>query len=223
MDFAQQQRKPGKHLLGIGFVVLLHLLVVYGLVNGLARKVVEVIQKPLETKLIDEPPPPPPEEKPLPPPPPDTPLPPPPPSYVPPPEVAVEPPPQPQTNAPTVVSHEAPPEGPPAPPAPAAPPAPPVPAAPPSARAIFSNYDDVKEGLGDKFAVVADKEGIQSAEVTLLVTVGPNCEIGSPTVKSSSNSAVASLARGAVRRFKCSTPPGREVQVLVPFSFKLQD
>ncbi|MGQ5523188.1 hypothetical protein ACUHMQ_07985 [Chitinimonas sp. PSY-7] len=209
-----------KHLLGIGFVVLLHLLVVYGLVNGLARKVVEVIQKPLETKLIDEPPPPPPEEKPLPPPPPEVKLPPPPPAYVPPPEVVVQAPAT-AVNAPTAVSHEAPPDTPPPPPAPPVPT--PAVAAPVSARAVFSNYAEVAEGLSDKFSVVADKEQIQTAEVTLLMTVGAACEIGTVSIKSSTNSAVAALARNAVRRFKCSTPPGHEVQVLVPFSFKLQD
>jgi hypothetical protein len=88
---------------------------------------------------------------------------------------------------------------------------------------VFSNYAEVTEGLSDKFSVVADKEQIQTAEVTLLMTVGAACEIGAVSVKSSTNSAVAALARTAVRRFKCSTPPGREVQVLVPFAFKLQD
>ncbi|QNM94946.1 hypothetical protein [Chitinimonas koreensis] len=59
MDFAQQQRKPGKHLVGIGFVVLLHVGIVYALINGLAKEGIKLIQKELEVKLIDEPPPPP--------------------------------------------------------------------------------------------------------------------------------------------------------------------
>ena len=53
MDFAQQQRNPAKHLAGLTFVVLLHVAVIYALVNGLARKVVEVIKQPLETKIIE--------------------------------------------------------------------------------------------------------------------------------------------------------------------------
>ncbi|AMO99274.1 tonB family C-terminal domain protein [Collimonas arenae] len=59
----------------------------------MARKVVEVIQQPVETKIIEEikPPPPPPPDKPVPPPP-KTVAPPPP--FVPPPEVKVTPPPQ---------------------------------------------------------------------------------------------------------------------------------
>lgn len=105
MDFAQQQRRPTKHLVAIGIVVLLHVVLGYALVNGLAWRVVEVIKGPIETKIIEEqkPPPPPPEN--LPPPPKFQP---PPPSFVPPPEVVVNPPPTPQpaitaTNTPPPV------------------------------------------------------------------------------------------------------------------------
>ncbi len=66
MDYASQQRNPGKHLPGIGFVVLLHVVLVWALVNGLARKVVEVVKGPLETKIIQEIKPPPPEAPPPP-------------------------------------------------------------------------------------------------------------------------------------------------------------
>ena len=123
MDFAEQQRNPGKHVVGIGVVLLLHLLLGWGLVNGLAQRLVEVIKSPLETKIIEEvkPPPPPPPDN-LPPPPKFAP---PPPSFVPPPEVNVNPPPM---AAPTITTTQVAP--PPAPvhvaPAPAvvAPPAP---------------------------------------------------------------------------------------------------
>ena len=67
MDFAQQQRNPTRHLIGITFVVLLHVLVIYALVTGFARKAVEVIKKPLTATIIEEvklpPPPPPPPPK----------------------------------------------------------------------------------------------------------------------------------------------------------------
>jgi periplasmic protein TonB len=69
MDFARQQRDPARHLVGIFFVVLLHALVIYALVTGLARKAVEVIKKPLTATIIEEikapppPPPPPPPKK----------------------------------------------------------------------------------------------------------------------------------------------------------------
>ena len=52
MDFAQQQRNPAKHLAGLTFVIILHLAVGYALVTGLARKVVEIIKQPIETKKI---------------------------------------------------------------------------------------------------------------------------------------------------------------------------
>jgi protein TonB len=59
----------------------------YALVNGLARKIVEVVTQPLETKIIEEIKPLP-QEKPPPPPPPRLAAPPPP--YIPPPEVQVQ-------------------------------------------------------------------------------------------------------------------------------------
>src|SRR5450755_1772236 len=67
MDFARQQRDPTRHLIGITFVVLVHAIVIYALVTGLARKAIEVIKKPLTATIIEEikapPPPPPPPKK----------------------------------------------------------------------------------------------------------------------------------------------------------------
>ena len=143
MDFAEQQRNPGKHVVGIGVVLVLHLLLGWGLLNGLAQRMIEVIKAPIETKIIEEtkPPPPPPPEN-LPPPPKFAP---PPPSFVPPPEVNVNPPP---TPAPTITTTTvAPPPAPftpapvvVAPVAPAPTPPPPPPAAPRvAARPVISN------------------------------------------------------------------------------------
>jgi protein TonB len=99
MDFASQQRNPGRHMVGMGLVLGFHLLLGWALVSGLAQRMVEVIRNPIETKIIEEtkPPPPPPPEN-LPPPPKFAP---PPPSFVPPPEVIVNPPP---TPAPTITT-----------------------------------------------------------------------------------------------------------------------
>ncbi len=137
MDYAEQQRRPTKHLIGLGIVAALHVLLGWALVNGLARKMVEVIKGPIETKIIEEikPPPPPPEN--LPPPPK---LPPPPPSFVPPPEVQIaNPPPLPSITVtrvappptPVTIAPAPPPVAAPAPPAPVAPPAPKQQAVPP--------------------------------------------------------------------------------------------
>jgi protein TonB len=129
MDFARQQRDPTRHIIGIGFVILIHVLVVYALVTGLARRAVEVIKKPLTATIVEEikapPPPPPPPKKieiPKVPPPPQQP-------YIPPPDIPVPtitsepviaavtptPPPEPVVIAPPVVA----PPPPPAPPKPA--------------------------------------------------------------------------------------------------------
>ena len=67
-------------------VVLFHAVLGYALVNGLARKIVEVVTQPLETKIIEEIKPPP-EQNP-PPPPPKLAAPPPP--YIPPPEIQIQ-------------------------------------------------------------------------------------------------------------------------------------
>ena len=68
MDYARQQRDPGRHAIGIAFVVIVHALVIYALMTGLARHAIEVIKKPLNATIIEElklpPPPPPPPPKP---------------------------------------------------------------------------------------------------------------------------------------------------------------
>lgn len=93
MDFSETERNPTKKIAGIAFVILLHVLIVYALLTGLARKVVEVIKQPIETKIIEEVKPPPPKDLPPPPPPPKMVAPPPP--FIPPPEVQIQqPPPQ---------------------------------------------------------------------------------------------------------------------------------
>ena len=129
MDFARQQRDPARHLIGITFVVLVHVIVIYALVTGLARKAVEVIKKPLTATIIEEiktpppPPPPPPPRKIVEPPKMQQ-------TYVPPPDVPVPT----QTTEPVItsVTPTPPPEpvviAPPAPPVVEAPPAPPKPA-----------------------------------------------------------------------------------------------
>ena len=129
MDFARQQRDPARHLIGITFVILVHVIVIYALVTGLARKAVEVIKKPLTATIIEEiktpppPPPPPPPRKIVEPPKMQQ-------TYVPPPDVPVPT----QTTEPVItsVTPTPPPEpvviAPPAPPVVEAPPAPPKPA-----------------------------------------------------------------------------------------------
>ncbi|KAF3996447.1 energy transducer TonB [Glaciimonas immobilis] len=87
MDFQQGDTEPARNFTGIAFVVLLHALLIYALVTGLARKIVAVIQQPVETRIIEEFKPPPPPDKLVPPPPK---LIAPPPPFIPPPEVKVQ-------------------------------------------------------------------------------------------------------------------------------------
>jgi len=95
MSYAEP-KDSGRHVTGLMIVLLLHAVVIYALVTGLARKVVEVVRNPLETKIVEEVKPPP--EKPPPPPPPRLAAPPPP--YIPPPEVQVQVP----VTAPTITA-----------------------------------------------------------------------------------------------------------------------
>jgi len=92
------QKDSSRRLAGLVVVVALHAALIYALVHGLARQIVEVIRQPLETKIIEEVKAPPPD-KPPPPPPPKLAIPPPP--YIPPPEVQVQ---VPTVSAPTITA-----------------------------------------------------------------------------------------------------------------------
>lgn len=68
MDYARQQRDPTRHMIGISFVVLVHALVIWALISGLGKSVIQIIKKPLNATIIEEvklppPPPPPPPPK----------------------------------------------------------------------------------------------------------------------------------------------------------------
>ena len=109
MDYARREFNPGRHLPSILAVVLLHIVLGWALINGLARKIVEVIKAPIETKIIEEIKKPPPD---VPPPPPPK-LAAPPPPFIPPPEINIQAPPPPPTQTITTVSTAPPPPGPP--------------------------------------------------------------------------------------------------------------
>ena len=99
MAYSEPQA-PVTRIVGIAFVVLLHALLIYALVTGLAYRAIQVVRAPIETKIIEEAKPPP---EALPPPPPQ--LAPPPAAFVPPPEVHIEtPPPPPKSTAIRVVT-----------------------------------------------------------------------------------------------------------------------
>ena len=208
MDYAQRQRQPGKHVTGITVVVVLHIVLGYALVSGLARKVVDVIKQPLETKIIEE------VKKP---PPPDTPPPPPPkmvqvmPTFVPPPEVQVQ---APVVQAPIVsVTNVAPPVY--------APPAPPAPAntGPVNAAVACSNIREVKSEI--KYPPQAAKDGLQGT-VSLTFKISPTGEVKDVEVKSSTNRIFNSASVSAARKLKCAGQ-GRVVPVTWDVGFTLAD
>ena len=84
MDYAR--RGVERNMPGMAAVLVVHLLVGYAVVTGLARKVIDVVKAPLEAKMIEETRKPPPE---LPPPPPPK-LAAPPPPFIPPPEINIQ-------------------------------------------------------------------------------------------------------------------------------------
>lgn len=218
MNYAQQQRNPGRHLVGIGGVVLLHVLILYALVTGLARKVVEVVKGPIEVKVIEEvikKEPPPPEVIP---PPPKMQAPPPP--FVPPPEVNIAPPPAPPPTI-TAVTPEAPPapQAPViAPPAPVAPPAPPPPAVQ-SAQVVCRNYVEVMQSSirYPREALLDGREG----EVVIEFTVTAGGQIRDAVIKSSTHRIFNRPALTAVTNLTCQGQ-GRDIRVQAPVTFKIR-
>jgi len=112
-SYAARQRSPRKHLIGIGGVVLLHLLLLWAISSGLARQVVRLTENTVEAVLLTEAAPPTPT---LPSPPPKTP---------PPAQAPTPPTPAPTSTAPAITLPVAPPMAAAAPtPSPAAPAAP---------------------------------------------------------------------------------------------------
>jgi periplasmic protein TonB len=210
-DYASQQRKPGKHMVGIGIVLFMHLLLGWALVTGLARKVVEVIKAPIETKIIEEvkPPPPPPEN--LPPPPPK--LAPPPPSFVPPPEVQVTPPPTPQQTITTTTV--APPPAPvtiapaPAPEAPPAPPAPPAPRV--AARAAITDVKACAPTSEDYPPAAQRAEATGTTKIRFTVDASGRMTNAEVTRSAGASREHRLLDRVAVTKLsECKFQPGRD-------------
>src|SRR5438132_13713932 len=85
MSYAQPHAS-GRRFTGLIITVALHIVLIYALLHGLARKIVEVVAPPLETKIIAEVKPPQPEKPPPPPPKLATP----PPPFIPPPAVNIQ-------------------------------------------------------------------------------------------------------------------------------------
>jgi protein TonB len=205
MNFAQQNRHPASRLTAIGTVGLLHLIVGYALVSGLARKVVEIYRKPVDVSIVEEvktlPPPPKQIIKPAAPPP----------AYVPPPEISVA-----TVSAPTAIvatTTVVPPEAPPAPVVPVVHTPPPV-----AVGAACPNHLAVRSRV--PYPPLAQRQGI-GGEVLIEFSVGAGGEIGNITIIKSSNPLFESTVINAVGQFQC-VGQGHPVRVRVPFAFRLE-
>ena len=170
------QQNQSRRMAVFAFIVGFHLLLVYGLVTGLARKVVEVVAPPLVTDIIEEIKP---EDKPPPPPPPQMERP---PVQVPPPDVVIDIPMETNTTAISNVTDK------PAPPPP--PPAPVVAAGTPAKIGRMPSSED--------YYPAASKRAEEQGAVTLKVCVDNKGKIiGNPTVVTSSG--FERLDEGAVK------------------------
>ena len=169
------QQNQSRRMAVFGVIVGFHVLLAYGLVSGLARKVVEVVAPPLVTDIIEEikpedkPPPPPPQmERP--------------PVQVPPPDVVIDIPMETNTTAISNVTDK------PAPPPP--PVAPPVAAGTPAKIGRMPSSED--------YYPAASKRAEEQGSVTLKVCVDNKGKIiGNPSVVTSSG--FERLDEGAVK------------------------
>jgi protein TonB len=213
MDFGVERRTSPNTIIGIGIVILLHVLLVYALVTGLATSVVDVIKKPLEIKIIQAsaPPPPPPAMTP-PPPPMITP----PPPYIPPPLIQITPPvaPPPVFAVTTTVKPPAPVQT-----APRA--APTVAPVSTDVGVICSNLGGVAAKLSDQFQDIADQDNIDSARVVVQIMIAPDGSVSSAKILSSDAPDLNGLALQGVRGLSCRGQ-GQTVQATQPFEFKTQ-
>jgi protein TonB len=217
MDFSKRQADPRRHVTGLAFVILFHAVIVYALLTGLAKKVVDVVRAPIETKVIEEvtKPPPPPEV--VVPPPPKMEAPPPP--FIPPPEVqiAAPPPVQPTITATTPTPPVATVITPTAPPV-TAPPAPPAPAVV-SAAVVCPNYSTK---MGEAvFPREAIRQGLEKGEALIQFTLTSSGEVKDVKALSATHAIFARSSIRVVSEYKC-VGQGQDVIVKVPFGYKLE-
>jgi protein TonB len=187
MSYANRRQMSGNRTVSIVIVALLHVLLGYAIITGLAYNVVKKAAEDLKTFDVEEEPPPPPDEPPPPPPEKQVETPPP-PVVSPPPLVRTNTPPPPVSTVnvapPPVITTTAPPI-PPAPPAPPAPPPPPPPAVkvqPAKARANLASYFSDDDYPQD--AIRNEQQGTTGVRLD----IGPDGRVTNCTVTSSSGS-----------------------------------
>jgi protein TonB len=205
---------PARRVVGWVVVIAVHVVVLWALVSGTARRGLDLIKKPLEAAVIQEviippppPPPPPPKkiEKPVPHP---KSVAPPPPAYVPPPEVQ----PPVSSTAVAVPSVQTPPATPPV----IAPPPPPAPPKPANSRAEIGVAcpTQVRPEMPKK-ALQEGTEGVVKAQVVIR-----NGAVQDVTILSGPRVFHAAV-RNAMLQYKCVSDPG-EVIATQEFVFKIE-
>lgn len=205
MAYAQRREVGTNRTVAIIVVAIVHLILGYVIVTGLAYNVIKQAAEDLKTFNVEEEPPPPVEEPP--PPPPDQPIPEtPPPVVSPPPIVRTQTPPPPiqtvREAPPPVITPRAP-AAPPRPPAP--PPPPPVQTVPPRSatgdlQGLFRGDDYPQSALRN------EEEG----SVTARLTVGPNGRVTNCDVTSSSGSRALDSTTCRVLRSRARFTPARD-------------
>jgi len=199
------QQNQSRRMAVFGAIVGFHLLLVYGLVSGLARKVVEVVAPPLVTDIIAEIKP---EDKPPPPPPPQMERP---PVQVPPPDVVIDIPMESSTSAISNVTDKA-----------VAPPAPPAPVVVASSPAKIGRMPSSED-----YYPAASKRAEEQGSTTVKVCVDSKGKIiGNPAVVTSSG--FERLDEGAVKlaragRYQPGTSGGQpQAESCVSFRVKFE-
>lgn len=208
MSYANRRQMSGNRTVSIVIVALLHVLLGYAIITGLAYNVVKKAAEDLKTFDVEEEPPPPPEEPP--PPPPDQQVEtPPPPVVSPPPLVRTNtPPPQVSTvnvAPPPVITPTAP-VAPPAPPAPPPPPPPPAPVKvqPAKARANLASY--VSDDDYPQDAIRNEQQGTTGFRLD----VGPDGRVSNCTITSSSGSSSLDRATCQIMRSRARFTPATD-------------
>ncbi len=231
--YGYQHQRSGKAATGLGAVVFLHLGAIWLLNSGLSHKIVDVVKKTVEVRLIEPPklieppppappPPPPPKREPPPPkktlaPPPPKPVAPPPPAFVPKAEVAVVAPPP----AIVAVTPDPPPSA--AKPEPAPPPAP---APAPPAKAEVKAATQLSASCDKPEYPPASQRMQEEGRVVLRLVISADGRVVDSKVdKSSGYNRLDEAARQALAlcRFKPATSDGQPIQssLLIPYRFEL--
>ena len=207
MNYALQRKPAARNAVGIGIAVVVHLAIGYALVTGLAKKVIDVIKQPIDTRVIEEiRKPPPPVEAPVVPPPR---LEAPPPPFIPPPEVQIATP----APMPAAISN-----------ATATPPAmtelkPVAPAGTPAKPAVVAIGVACPKMVAPVMPAKALQDEIDGA-VTARVTVRGGKVVGIDILKSQPRGLFDAAVRAAIQQYQCQSTDGQDVQAVQDFVFK---